>query len=82
MTTVVTDDQRARRDRTSARHAGLYDDLPDHAQDVIRAEWDRRVAATLAELDFAETLRRLGKPWAEADEAGNLVMRDPGPPLP
>jgi hypothetical protein len=58
----------------------LYDDLPDPAQAVVRVEWDDRVAATLAELDFTESLHAAGKPWAEADEDGNLVMREAAPP--
>lgn len=58
----------------------LYDDLPDPAQAVVRVEWDDRVAATLAGLDFTGGLHAAGKPWAEADEDGNLVMRDAAPP--
>jgi len=58
----------------------LYDELPDPAQAVVRVEWDDRVAATLAELDFTERLHAAGKPWAEADEGGNLVMREAAPP--
>jgi hypothetical protein len=57
-----------------------YDDLPEPAQAVVRVEWDDRVAATLAELDFTGRLHAAGKPWAEADEDGNLVMRDSAPP--
>ena len=55
-----------------------YDDLPDPAQAVVRVEWDNRVNATLAELDFSEALHEAGEPWAEADDEGNLVMREPG----
>jgi hypothetical protein len=58
----------------------LYDELPDPAQAVVRVEWDDRIAATLAELDFTESLHAAGKPWAEADEDGNLVMREAAPP--
>lgn len=58
----------------------LYDDLPDPAQAVVRVQWDDRVATALAELDFTEGLHAAGKPWAEADEDGNLVMRDAAPP--
>ena len=56
-----------------------YDELPDPAQAVVRVEWDDRVATTLAGLDFSEDLHAAGEPWAEADEEGNLVMRDPAP---
>lgn len=58
----------------------VYDDLPDPAQAVVRVEWDDRVAATLAELDFTKGLHTAGEPWAEADEDGNLVRRDAAPP--
>jgi hypothetical protein len=58
----------------------LYHDLSDRAQFVVRVEWAARVAATLAELDFTGSLHAAGKPWAEADEDGKLVMRDPAPP--
>jgi len=57
-----------------------YDDLSDPAQAVVRVEWDDRVAATLAGLDFTEGLHAAGEPWAEADEDGKLVMRDAAPP--
>lgn len=57
-----------------------YDDLPDPAQAVVRVEWDDRVAATLAELDFTQELHAAGTPWPEADEHGDLVMRDAAPP--
>lgn len=61
---------------------GLYDELPDAAQAVVRVEWDDRVAATLEGLDFTEGLQAAGRPWAEADEEGNLVVRDPAPSAP
>lgn len=57
-----------------------YDDLPDAEQSAVRAEWDDRVAATLAGLDFTEGLYATGKPWAEADEDGNVVTRGAAPP--
>lgn len=52
--------------RVLARQAS-YDELPDPAQAVVRVEWDDRVAATLAQLDFRESLHAAGKPWAEAE---------------
>lgn len=58
----------------------LYDNLPDPAQAVVRMEWEDRVSATLAGLDFTGSLHAVGEPWAEADEDGNLVMRDAAPP--
>lgn len=56
-----------------------YDDLPDLAQAVVRVEWDDRVASTLTKLDFTEALHAAGEPWAEADEDGNLVVREAAP---
>ncbi len=58
----------------------LYDELPDAAQAVVRVGWNDRVACTLAELDFTKALHAAGRPWAEADEDGNLVMRGDAPP--
>lgn len=56
----------------------LYDDLPDSAQVAVRVAWDERIAAILDDLDFTDRLRAAGKPWAEADDDGNLVMRARG----
>jgi hypothetical protein len=58
----------------------LYDELPDAAQAVVRVGWDDRVAGILAELDFTKGLHAAGRPWAEADEDGNLAMREAAPP--
>jgi hypothetical protein len=70
------------RDATARLLAGQahYDDLPAPAQAAVRVEWDDRVAVTLARLDFTDGLEAAGKPWAEADEDGSLVLRDPAPP--
>lgn len=57
-----------------------YDALSDPEQAVVRAEWDERIAARIAGLNFEERLRAAGRPWAEADADGNLVMRDPASP--
>lgn len=53
-----------------------YDDLPEDDQEVVRAEWERRLAASLGS-DRTERLVAGGVPWAEADDDGNLVMRKP-----
>lgn len=58
----------------------LYDDLPEPAQALVRVGWEDRVDVTLSELDFTDGLRAAGKPWAEADEDGKLVMRHAAPP--
>ena len=57
-----------------------YDDLADPAQAAVRVAWDNRMETTLSELDFTDELRAAGKPWAEADEEGNLVIRNSAPP--
>ncbi len=68
------------RARAYLKHLGqaLYDDLPDSAQVAVRVAWDERIAAILDDLDFTDRLRAAGKPWAEADDDGNLVMRARG----
>lgn len=53
-----------------------YDDLPDSAQAAVRVTWDERMAAVIDDLDFTDRLNAAGKPWAEADEDGNLVIRE------
>jgi len=73
---MPTDDAAARVLAGQAR----YDDVSYEAQALVRAAWDSRVAATLERLDLTDDLRAAGKPWAEADENGNLVMRDGAPP--
>jgi hypothetical protein len=57
-----------------------YDDLPSLEQAAVRAEWDHRVAAILAELDLTDAFRAAGRPWAEADEDGKLLMHRAAPP--
>lgn len=54
-----------------------YDDLPDPAQAAVRVAWHDRIDAALAGLDFTDRLNAAGRPWAEGDEAGDLVMREP-----
>lgn len=56
---------------------GSYDTLSEREQAIVRAEWDERVAARRAALDLEEEFTTAGEPWAEADEDGNLVIRNP-----
>lgn len=51
-----------------------YDTLGEQAQAIVRAEWDVRISAKIAGLNFEEQLTKAGKPWAEADGAGALKM--------
>ncbi len=52
-----------------------YDDLRPREQAVVRAAWDKRIAASIAALDYEAEFRAAGKPWAEADDQGNLIIR-------
>lgn len=54
-----------------------YDALSGPEQAVARVEWDDRIAARAASSSFEERLRDAGSPWAEADDDGNVVVRDP-----
>jgi hypothetical protein len=56
-----------------------YDELDERAQAVVRAAWDERIAADIAHLDLTERLWAAGRPWAEGDDDGNVVWREPGP---
>src|SRR5690242_10983868 len=55
-----------------------YDALGHVEQAVVRVVWEEQIADRAAALDLEEHLRAEGRPWAEADVDGNLVMRDPG----
>lgn len=52
-----------------------YDDLDSAGQEALRAHWDHLGEQRIAQLDYTKTLPG---PWAEADEHGNLVMRETG----
>lgn len=56
-----------------------YDEVDDHPQAVVRAAWDEEIAARIAGLDLAERLRASGRPWAEADDDGDVVLRGDAP---
>lgn len=56
---------------------GSYDDLQEREQAVVRAAWDEQIAQRLSSLDLEEKLHAADAPWVEADDEGNLVMRDP-----
>lgn len=53
----------------------LYDELSERGQAVVRAAWNDEVSTRIAKLDFEESLRATGLPWAEADGEGNTVIR-------
>jgi hypothetical protein len=54
-----------------------YDDLDEPAQALVRSAWDRKLGARISVVDFEEELRASGRPWAEADSDGNVVVRHP-----
>lgn len=56
-----------------------YDALTDEEQAIVRATWDERIDRAIASLDLTDELETAGIPWAESDESGRLVMRDPRP---
>ena len=57
--------------------ARAYDGLSAEEQAVVRAEWAERMAARIAELDLAETFTAQGRPYAELDELGRVVVHEP-----
>lgn len=52
-----------------------YDALRDDQQAAVRLEWQRRIAAALASLDFEAEFRASGMTWVEADMNGDPVTR-------
>jgi hypothetical protein len=57
--------------------AQSYDALGAGDQARVRIEWETRIEDRLASLDFESSLRAAGLPWAEADAAGAVVLRQP-----
>lgn len=56
---------------------GSYDELSERAQAVVRAAWDERVSERRASLNFEEEFTAAGETWSEADETGEVIVRDP-----
>ncbi|MBN7550239.1 hypothetical protein P5V93_24365 [Mycobacteroides abscessus subsp. abscessus] len=55
--------------------SGTYDELPECEQAIIRAEWDRRIAHRLSELDLESEFAAARESWSESDDDGNLIIR-------
>jgi hypothetical protein len=55
---------------------GSYDALAEREQAVVRATWDERIDERVAGLDFAAELEAAGDSWSEADDAGQVVVRN------
>lgn len=60
--------------------AGHYDDLSDEEQAIVRVEWAERTEARRRSLNFAAEFAAVGRSYAELDEFGVVVVREPGEP--
>lgn len=56
---------------------GDYDDLDAHGQAIVRAGWGERISHRLSDLDLAAEFTAAGRPYAELDEQGRTVLRQP-----
>ncbi len=54
-----------------------YDSLGTMEQTVVRALWKRRIEAARSNLRLDEKFSAEGKAYAELDDKGNVVMREP-----
>jgi hypothetical protein len=54
-----------------------YDQLNSGSQAVVRALWSEAIDSRLAELDYQSRFRAEGRIYAELDEDGHVVVRDP-----
>ncbi len=54
-----------------------YDELPEREQAVVRSAWDEGIEEARESLDLAERFSRSGRPWAELDRDGKVVVRRP-----
>lgn len=52
-----------------------YDDLNAEEQAIVRAEWAERLETLRAGLDLARKFAKDGRPYAELDEDGAVVVR-------
>ncbi|MHA6695621.1 hypothetical protein [Homoserinimonas sp. A520] len=52
-----------------------YDGLSDEEQASVRANWDEQIKARIADLNLEAALIESGRPWAEADAEGRIVIR-------
>jgi hypothetical protein len=56
---------------------GSYDDLSEREQAVVRAVWSERIVTRREALNYEDQFLAAGESWSEADEHGNLVVRNP-----
>lgn len=57
--------------------ARSYDDLDNRSQAIVRAEWRERIDARLASLNWRAEFEAAGDSYAELDDDGNVVVRQP-----
>lgn len=53
-----------------------YDNLGDFDQAAVRAAWEEEIEGAAKALNYEERFLADGESWAEADEQGNLVIRN------
>jgi hypothetical protein len=53
-----------------------YDDLGEFDQAAVRAAWEESIDDAIGDLDYEDRLLAAGESWAEADDQGNLVIRN------
>jgi hypothetical protein len=53
-----------------------YDSLGEFDQAAVRAAWEEGIEAGISGLDYEGTFLAAGESWAEADEQGDLVIRN------
>ena len=56
-----------------------YDDLDEHDQAAVRADWDRRIGEARTNLDLEEEFIRTGRTWTDADADGRAITRNAAP---
>lgn len=59
--------------------ARSYDSLGPEAQAAVRSEWAQRMDEVRAGLDLGAELAAAGQPYAELDDAGEVVVREDPP---
>jgi len=55
--------------------AAPYSSLDEQGQAIVRAEWDERIAAGIASLDFETEFRAAGDTWVVGDGTGGAIVR-------
>ncbi len=53
-----------------------HDNLGEFEQAAVRPVWEEEITEGIADLNYEERFLAAGESWAEADEHGNVVIRD------